>query len=154
MKVTTVSVTIHYRLAKIVTPLFNCYLPKQSYESFEIEYEIEPNFNVKTEQNGLNLELDIKGYLVATMSGECIRTRILHLEILFLFEVQELQNHLKKQQGKIEFKKTIQPVLNTVLSHSLSMAAGMLHERLRGTPYHDKLLPHIEPEVFFKKTPA
>jgi len=150
MKTNMVSETIQYRLAKLVTPSFVCHLPKQPYESFEMEYEIDPDFKVRTEYDGLTLEIDIKGYMVAMVNGECVRTRILHLEILFLYEVQALQNHLKKQGGKVGFKKKMKPVLYTLLSHALSMSAGLLHERLRGTPYQDKIMPHLEPEVFFK----
>lgn len=141
--------TIHYRLAKIVTPIFTCHSLKVAYETFEIEYVVEPEFKTRKDDNWLDLEICIKGYLITTYDGEKIRTRVLHLELIFVYEVNDLHRYVKNQRGKMEFKKKHKPVFYNLLRHSLSTSTGVLHERLRGTPYHDKLLPIVEPEVFF-----
>ncbi len=145
-------IVFQYMLDRMVQFSFSYSLPSKRPESFNISYNVNPLITTNVSSDTVSIRIKLIGEIHGVNNGLPFKEDGIFLDNLFVFKVKDLKNHVVTQEdGTDVFQEKYQPMLLTFVTISISSIRGILYEKLRGTIFHDKILPIIDPNVFFKK---
>ena len=138
--------SVEYLLDKITTIKFG-FEPINDAElrkNYLLDYNILPSISRSTVSDHILIRLIVEG--IIKQNG----VKVISLEVLFEFKINNgidllLPNGKNKNYPFTEIPQT----LITFLSITLSTTRGILLEKLKGTIYHHKFIPVMDPKLFF-----
>lgn len=144
-------ITYVYSFENTSTFGFSYKLPSKKPDSFEISYNIETDITTNIPAEFINVRLKFKGTLVGISDGTTINEDVIFADTYFTFKLVNLKEYIIHEDETDMFNEMHQPLLATLIGIGISTSRGILIEKLKGTLYHSKMLPIINPNTFFKK---
>ncbi|MES2681055.1 MAG: hypothetical protein V4635_14270 [Bacteroidota bacterium] len=140
-------ISVVYGIDRIITGKFSYEYPTKDplTKNFEVNYHFDPKINFNTKVNIVFIRLVVKGTIVETGN------QVVFIDNIFGYKVENLKNYTKNENGVDVFIEEFQPYLVVFVSIAISTTRGILYEKLAGTIYETKVLPIVDPNVFFKK---
>lgn len=140
--------TVSYGIDRIETAKFFYEYPSIEIinKPFEVNFTYQPSMSFSVDQNLIFIQLIIKGNILE--SGN----QVIFIDNVFGFKVENLKQYTTQKDGQGKLIDEFESYLIVFVSISISTTRGILLEKLSGTVYHGKVLPIIDPSVFFKKS--
>jgi hypothetical protein len=145
------TVEFSYFLEKMLVTAFSYKLPSKKPDSFEINYTINPIITSSVELETVYIRIKLIGQLLGIHNNVALSEEVVTLETLFMYKIKELKNYIITKDDKDVFDEKYQPILAMLTGIGVSTTRGILYEKVHGTLYDDKILPVIDPNIFFKK---
>lgn len=146
--------TLEYSFAGIKTVSFSYNIPDdlpQSQEDFQINYQISPALGVNIEEKLIILNVKILGIIIMVDNEK--NDEILKAEIRIAFRTEQIQLifDTKKNPESPDFvRENSRGFISSLIGIAIGTTRGMLIEKLAGTPYMNKYLPPMNPNIFLR----